>query len=333
MERDPQNVLSAEERSRLRRWNDGEWVEPMRATPTDTPFSDPGWLFEPKLDGVRVLVGRDDGGVPMLWSRNHKRVDDSYPEIVAAMAEQNADRFLVDGEVVAFEGKRTSFAKLQSRIHVASAEEARATGVAVHLYLFDMLALGGVDLRAVPLRTRKRLVEAVFSFHGPLHYGGHRNTEGEKFYRQACERGWEGILAKRADSGYESRRSREWLKFKCVSDQEFVIGGFTEPQGTRTGFGALLVGYYENRRLRYAGKVGTGYDQSTLRDLRNRLDELERDTRSFGERVGERGAHWVSPELVAQVAFTEWTRDGKLRHPRFIGLRQDKPARDVVREL
>ncbi|WP_114452690.1 non-homologous end-joining DNA ligase [Halopolyspora algeriensis] len=331
MTRDPQDMLSAEERSRLRRWTAGEWVTPMQATPIDTPFSDPGWLFEPKLDGVRVLVGRD-GGAPTMWSRNHKRVDHSYPEIVDAMAEQGVDRFLVDGEVVAFEGTRTSFAALQRRIHVASPEEARATGVRVHLYLFDMPALGGVDLRAVPLRTRKRLVEACFSFRAPLHYSGHRNTEGEKFYRQACERGWEGLVAKRADSGYETRRSREWLKFKCVGEQEFVIGGFTDPQGTRTGFGALLVGYYDGARLRYAGKVGTGYDDRTLHDLRRTMAGLERNACPFDERVGEQGAHWVSPELVAQIAFTEWTRDGKLRHPRFLGLRPDKPARDVVRE-
>lgn len=328
---DPQDLLSTEEHSLLRRWTGGEWVAPMQATLIDTPFSDREWLFEPKLDGVRVLVSRD-GGAPRLWSRNHRRVDSSYPELIDAVAEGSADRFLADGEVVAFEGAHTSFAKLQSRIHVASADAARATGVAVHLYLFDMLAMGGVDLRGLPLRARKRLVRECFPFEGPLHYNTHRNSRGEDFYGQACSRGWEGLVAKRADSRYQSRRSPDWLKFKCVADQEFVIGGFTDPQGTRTGFGALLVGYYEGRKLRYAGKVGTGYDENTLLDLHRRLSESQRSTCPFGERVGERGVHWVAPELVAQIRFTEWTRDGKLRHPRFSGLRHDKPPREVVRE-
>ena len=314
----------------MRQWPGGTWQQPTLATLTSERFSDRAWVYERKLDGVRVLAGRD-GGEPQLWSRNHKRVDTAYPELVDALRE-HADRFVLDGEVVAFEGNRTSFARLQNRIHLSSARAARMTGVRIYYYAFDLLALGGYDLTRLPLRTRKRLLRECFEFADPLRFSAHRSGDGEDFYRQACARGWEGLIAKRADRPYRGGRSRDWLKFKCVSDQEFVVGGFTDPQGARSGFGALLVGYYEGGRLRYAGKVGTGYDERTLRDLRSRMDRLAREFSPFADPVGERGAHWVAPELVAEVGFTEWTDDGKLRHPRFTGLRRDKPAREVVRE-
>jgi bifunctional non-homologous end joining protein LigD len=328
---EPFAVLDADERALLRPWSGGDWIEPTLATLTDRRFSDSEWLFERKLDGVRVVAGRDDGD-PVLWSRNHKRVNASYPEVAEALADRAPQRFLIDGEVVAFEGNQTSFARLQSRMHLTDPRVARWTGVPIFYYVFDFLAVDGVDLTRLPLRCRKRLLRECVDFRDPLRYSAHRNGRGEEYFRQACARGWEGLIAKRATAGYRSGRSRDWLKFKCVADQEFVIGGFTDPKGARFGFGALLVGYYEDGRLRYAGKVGTGYDERTLRDLRARLDALARDRCPFADPVGERGAHWVSPELVAQVGFTEWTTDGKLRHPRFSGLRNDKPARDVVRE-
>ncbi|CAM04868.1 DNA ligase D [Saccharopolyspora erythraea NRRL 2338] len=328
---DPQALLDDDERSLLRRWT-GDWAEPQLATLTDAPFSDPAWIYERKLDGMRVIAGSEGGGEPVLWSRSHRRVNTAYPEVADALAEQAADRFVVDGEVVAFEGDQTSFARLQRRIHLGDARAARNTGVRVFYYVFDVLAFGGVDLRRLPLRTRKRLLRESFDFADPLRFSAHRSGNGEEFLAQACERGWEGLIAKRADRPYCSGRSRDWLKFKCVSDQEFVIGGYTEPKGSRVGFGALLLGYYEGDRFRYAGKVGTGYDERTLRDLRARLDRIERDASPFHDRVAERDAHWVEPELVAQIGFTEWTSDGRLRHPRFSGLRNDKPAHEVVRE-
>ena len=324
-------TLDARERSLLRPWSGGVWVQPELATLTEDRFSDQNWVYERKLDGVRLIAGRD-GGDPARWSRSHAPVRNAYPEIADALAEQSADRFVLDGEVVAFEGDRTSFARLQHRIHVTDPRAARATGVRVYYYVFDMPAFGGVDLRRLPLRTRKRLLGRCFDFEDPLRFSAHRNGDGVEFFRQACERGWEGLIAKRADSPYRSGRSRDWLKFKCVVDQEFVIGGFTEPSGSRIGFGALLVGYYEGKSLRYAGKVGTGYDQATLRELRSRLDGLVRKSSPFVDEVRERSVHWVEPELVAQVSFSEWTDDGKLRHPRFSGLRNDKPAASVVRE-
>jgi bifunctional non-homologous end joining protein LigD len=324
-------LLGSGERALLRAWPGGDWIAPMLATLTDARFSDQGWVFERKLDGVRVIAGRD-AGEPVLWSRNHKRVNASYPEVADALAQRAPERFLIDGEVVAFDGAQTSFALLQSRMHRTDPRAARWTGVEIFYYVFDFLALGGVDLTHLPLRSRKRLLHECFDFVDPLRYSEHRVGDGVEFFRQACERGWEGLIAKRSDAPYHSGRSRDWLKFKCVADQEFVVGGFTDPQGSRFGFGALLVGYYDHGRLRYAGKVGTGYDERTLRDLRGRLDGLAHKNSPFADTVRERGVHWVRPELVAQVGFTEWTADGRLRHPRFVGLRNDKRPEDVIRE-
>ena len=171
-----------------------------------------------------------------------------------------------------------------------------------------------------------------FGTGGPLRYSTHRKGSGEAYFTEACRRGWEGLIAKRAASPYVGRRSRDWLKMKCELEQELVIGGFTDPQRSRLGFGALLVGYHEDGRLRYAGKVGTGFDTVGLVRLREQLDDLATPASPFAEPVKEKGSHWVRPELVAQVRATEWTGDGKLRHPRFLGLRRDKAAADVVRE-
>jgi bifunctional non-homologous end joining protein LigD len=166
-----------------------------------------------------------------------------------------------------------------------------------------------------------------------MRFTPHRNADGERYFDEACRKGWEGLIAKRADSAYAHRRSTDWLKFKCVKRQELVIGGYTDPKGKRTGFGALLVGYYEQGRLRYAGRIGTGYDDATLERLAARLAGLERRSRPFAdEDIPERGVHWVTPKLVAEAAFTEWTEDGRLRHPRFLGLRADKAPEEVGRE-
>ncbi|MGH3980393.1 MAG: non-homologous end-joining DNA ligase [Pseudonocardiaceae bacterium] len=325
------DLLDDDERGRLRRAEGIGFREPMLAVLTDARFSDEGWLFERKLDGVRVLPARD-GGDTVLWSRNRKQTTDTYPELAEALDAHGPSRFVADGEIVAFEGAQTSFARLQQRIHIADRDRALRTGVAVYLYLFDLLVLGDVDLTQLPLRTRKRLLREIVDFTDPIRYSAHRNADGEAYLAQACRRGWEGLIAKRAGSRYRPGRSRDWLKFTCVRGQEFVIGGFTDPAGSRTGFGALLVGHYDGGVLRYAGKVGTGYDTRTLSGLRRRLDTLVRDASPFADRVRERGVHWVEPELVAQIGFTEWTSDGMLRHPRYQGLRTDKVPTDVVRE-
>lgn len=326
---DPLRLLDDHARTLLRRWPGGTWQRPALATSAE-PFSGQGWLFERKLDGVRLIAGSE--GEPQLWSRSGKRADTAYPELVDALAEQAATRFVVDGEVVALEGDRTSFARLQQRMHLGDPAAARRTGVTVQFHVFDLIEFGGVDLTRLPLRTRKALLAECFEFADPLVLSEHREDDGERLFRQACSSGWEGLIAKRADAPYRAGRGRDWLKLKCVSDQEFVVGGYTDPQGSRTGFGALLVGYYQQGALRYAGKVGTGYDERTLRELRDRLDGINREESPFAEPVSEPGAHWVRPELVAQVGFSEWTPDGRLRHPRFCGLRDDKRAVDVRRE-
>jgi bifunctional non-homologous end joining protein LigD len=297
----------------------------MKAVLSRDPFSDPGWIFERKLDGIRCLAIRDGDRLRML-SRNDLDLSARYPEVRDTLAAQAGTRFAVDGEVVAFDRGQTSFARLNQRGHRA---------VAVFYYVFDLLWLEGADVRALELRTRKRLLRELLSAGGPLRLSTHRNGEGEAMFAHACRHGWEGVIAKRADSPYRETRSRDWLKFKCEAGQELVIGGFTAPRGSRTELGALLLGHYDSdKRLRYAGKVGTGFDHETLTDLGRRLRALRRDTSPFAEAdaIRETGITWVTPKLVAQVAFTEWTSAGRLRHPRYLGLREDKSADQVVRE-
>ena len=300
-------------------------IEPMKAVLADTPFSDPGWIFERKLDGIRCLAIRDDSGLSLM-SRTARRMNDQFPELVSALEREPSRDFVLDGEIVAFQGSVTSFARLQQRARER---------VPVFLYVFDLPRHEGEDLRPLPLRERKARLRRALDFKGPIRFNPHRNGEhGEELYREACEKGLEGVIAKRADSPYAGGRSRDWLKLKCHAEQELVIGGFTAPKGSRTEFGALLVGYNENGALRYAGKVGTGFDRETLRELGATLRKLERDESPFPPfKPIPPGTRWVRPELVAQIGFAEWTRDGRLRHPRFLGLRDDKPARDVVREV
>ncbi|MDX1377073.1 MAG: non-homologous end-joining DNA ligase, partial [Burkholderiales bacterium] len=261
-------------------------------------------------------------------------LDDSYPELVEALDRVSAARFVADGEIVAFEGHVTSFARLQGRMQLSDPDAARSSGIRVYYYLFDLLHLDGYDLTRLPLERRKQLLREALSFDGPLRFTPHRRGDGEAYFAQACGKGWEGLIAKDARAGYRHGRSRDWLKFKCVREQELVIGGYTDPKGSRTGFGALVVGFYKGDRLHYAGKVGTGFDEKTLKSIAKTLRAKERATCPFAEKAAasEKGVHWVTPEVVAQIAFSEWTRDDRLRHPRFIGLRRDKPARKVVKE-
>ena len=303
----------------------------MKATLTDRRFSDPEWIFEPKLDGIRCLAFRDGDEVRLL-SRTQRSMNDSYPELVEALAAEPARDFVIDGEIVAFAGGRTSFETLQRRMQIRDADAARRTGVAVFYYVFDILHLDGRDLTGLPVRERKAALRKALSFSGPIHFVSHRNREGEALYKEACRKGWEGLIAKRAEAPYTHGRSRDWLKFKCSAEQELVIGGYTAPRGSRTDLGALLLGYYDDGKLRYAGKVGTGFTRATLHELAAQLAPLKRDGSPFADDVRERTATWVEPELVAQVGFSEWTRDGRLRHPRFLGLRDDKAASEVVRE-
>jgi DNA ligase D-like protein (predicted ligase) len=308
------------------------WVEPMLATLTERRFSDSNWVFEQKFDGERCMVFREKGSV-LLLSRNKKSLNDTYPELESAFLDAGDERFIADGEVVAFKGEVTSFSRLQERMQVSDRKVAERSSVAVYLYLFDLVYLDCCDLCDLDLCTRKDLLEHLIAFKDPLRFTTHRNEDGVAYWKEACAKGWEGVIAKRADSRYLHRRSNDWLKFKCINQQEFVIGGYSDPRGGRQGFGALLLGYYRGGDLIYAGKVGTGFDDKSLQIIAGRLMSQEQEASPFADKKRpERGEHFVSPGLVCEVAFTEWTPDGKLRHPRFLGLRDDKPPGDVIRE-
>jgi len=310
--------------------------EPALATLSHERFWSPGWVFERKLDGQRVLAVRDSSGA-RLYSRSGRDVTGAFPEVAEALAEQDATDFVVDGEVVAFEGSRTSFARLQPRIQVSDPERARRSGVAVWYYVFDVLEIDGTDLRGQALLERKRRLRHLLGWKSPLRSTPHRVTGSDEWFAEICRAGWEGLIAKRADATYRSGRTDAWLKFKCEAGQELVVVGWTDPEGSRVALGALLLGYHDRSRgsddLVYAGKVGTGFSRAVLRDLHGRLSKLEVETsRCTRGTLPRKGVHWAEPELVAEVAFTEWTSAGQLRHPRYLGLRNDKAAADVVRE-
>ena len=309
------------------------WLDPELATLTQDRFSDPEWIFERKLDGERCLAFRS-GSQVRLMTRNRKEDTSTYPEITEALAAQQASDFIIDGEIVAFDGSQTRFARLQQRLGVRHPGPGLRANVPVYFYIFDVLWAGDRDVRPLTLRQRKQILRGLLTFAGPLHFTEHKETDGEAYFRQACASGWEGVIAKRAEAPYRAGRTKDWLKFKCEAGQEFVIGGFTDPRGTRTGFGALLLGYYDPaHKLVYAGKVGTGFSRHTLDSLYAVLAGLEQDRPPFDlGRLPRSGVHWVQPRLVAQVGFSEWTTAGELRHPRFQGLRDDKAPADVVRE-
>jgi bifunctional non-homologous end joining protein LigD len=311
-----------------------DWFEPELATLTRDRFSDPAWFYERKLDGERCLAFRD-GDELRLMTRNRKIVSSTYPELVEAFMAQQADDFVLDGEVVAFSDGQTRFAQLQQRMQVARPSAELLRTVPVQYYLFDVLWADGTDLRPQPLRERNQRLHQLLDFADPLRYTEHRVGDGVEFYAEACQSGWEGLIAKRANAPYVAGRTKDWLKFKCENNQEFVIGGYTDPRGSRIGFGALLLGVYDSDgQLVYAGKVGTGFNEQTLHRMYDELSTLEQDRSPF-DRGSPRqaGVHWVKPRLVAQVGFSEWTTAGELRHPRFQGLRRDKSPADVIREV
>jgi DNA ligase D-like protein (predicted ligase) len=304
------------------------FIPPMLATlvkPTaHLESSRPGeWQYERKLDGLRCVAVRQNDRVD-LWSRNRLSFNARFPDVVAALAEVKARRFVVDGEVVAFDGDQTSFALLQSSPHPSG----------LTYCLFDLLNLDGQDVTGLALARRQELLAKSFAG------GGHilslvRPLQGQPadLLDRACSAGWEGLVAKRIGSPYRSGRSPGWRKLKCTASQELVIAGWTEPTRSRIGLGAILVGYYDDeQRLRYAGKVGTGFTNQLLRHLHQDLLAREVPESPFFESVREKGAHWARPDLVGAVAFTEWTADGRLRHPSFQGLRPDKTAAEVRRE-
>ena len=279
-----------------------DWLEPMAATLTQERFAGGDWLFEQKFDGIRLLAYKD-GDEVRLYSRN--RLPQHLPAVANAIAQLPIDSAILDGEVT-WDG--------HSGYHV-----------------FDILWLDGQPVTGLMLEERRALLQQL-PFEPPLRHVD--LIEDAEPWERARREGWEGVIAKRRGSPYEHRRSKRWLKMKCELSQEFVVGGFTDPQGARVGLGALLVGYYHGDDLAFAGKIGTGFDTKLLLELRSRLDALEVNATPFTKAAGlpRLRAHWVKPDIVVQVAFIEWTVHGKLRHPRLLGVRFDKAAREVVRE-
>jgi bifunctional non-homologous end joining protein LigD len=249
------------------------------------------------------------------------------------VAAQRSRNLLLDGELVVYDGDQTSFTRLQQRLGVASPSPQRVAKDPVVYCVFDLLEVDGEDLTPRPLMERRARLTRTLRSSSALQPTEAWSNDSERRFEAACRSGWEGLIAKRADAPYVAGRSKNWLKLKCVWEQEFVIGGYTDPQGSREDFGALLVGYYEEGSLRYAGKVGTGYTAAVLRELGIRLRHLETADPVFVDaRPIPRGTHWTRPELVAQIGFAEWTSDARLRQPRFLGLRDDKSPTEVVRE-
>ena len=287
-----------------------------------------GWLHEIKFDGYRMLCRVADGKC-RIYSRNGKEWTEPFATIADAVARLPVESAWIDGEIVVLDARgHTSFQSLQNFL----SEDARARPL---YFAFDLPYVNGYDLRRAPLVERKALLRKMVTDSPLVRFSDHVQGDGPAFFAEACKVGLEGIISKRIDSPYEATRSRAWQKVKCALRQEFVIGGYTDPQGSRAGFGALLLGVYDGDALRYCGKVGTGFDDTMLKRLSSTLAALPADKPPFANPpTGAEGrrAHWVKPQLVGEVSFTEWTRDGTLRHPSFQGLREDKRPRDVVRE-
>jgi ATP-dependent DNA ligase len=277
------------------------WLEPMSATLTEERFSGPDWLFERKFDGIRLLAYKRSATVG-LFSRN--RLPQDLPHFAKAIASLPVKDAILDGEM-SWDGRS--------------------------YHIFDILWLNGRLTTTLPLEERRALLKRL-PFRAPLRRVA--LLDEEEPWERARREGWEGVIAKRRGSPYEHRRSKHWLKMKCEASQEFVVGGFTDPQGARVGLGALLVGYYDGGDFVFAGKVGTGFDTKLLLDLRRRFDAIELKKPPFTKATGlpRLGAHWVRPKVVVQVSFLEWTVHGKLRHARLVGVRVDKTPREVVRE-
>jgi bifunctional non-homologous end joining protein LigD len=310
-----------------------EFIQPQLATLVNSVPPGNEWLHEIKFDGYRILC-RVENGKARFLTREAQDWTHRFGGLVKIAEELSRHQLFFDGEIVALDANGVNdFQLLQNSLRQKSSAN-------LVYYIFDLLHLDGRDLTSKPLLARKEELRNILpdrSTTGPaLCYSEHWIGRGEELFHKACTMGLEGIISKRKDEPYRSERGKDWLKIKCVKSQEFVIGGFTDPAGSRVNLGALLLGVYDNENFRYAGRVGTGFNNRTLGDLRARLDRIESDSPPFVNppRGAEaRGVHWVKPDLVCEIAFTGWTSDGLLRHPSFKGLREDKPAGQVKREL
>ena len=312
-----------------------DYLPPQLATEVSVPPEGDGWLHELKLDGYRIqahLIEQKGGGrKATLYSRNGLDWTHRMPEVARAATNLPVKSAVLDGEAVVLdENGRTSFAALQAAFEEGKQER-------ITYFVFDLLHLDGHNLRGLPLVRRKEILEDVLKEagdQGAIRYSEHIRAKGGEMFREACRHGVEGVVSKLAEGKYRSGRSREWVKSKCVHEQEFVVGGFTLPSGSAVGVGALLLGYYHDGKLIYAGRTGTGFTQDSRRHLRKELDKLRASKAAFADvpREAVKGAIWVAPKMVVEVSFASWTADGLVRQAAFQGIREDKPAKDVVRE-
>jgi bifunctional non-homologous end joining protein LigD len=317
------------------------FIEPMKPRLVEKPPAEGDWMYELKFDGIRAL-GIKIGIKVSLFSRNRNRLDARFPEIAGAVKALSVDQCVIDGEIVALDDEgRSSFQLLQAR-------EIEGKKSPIYFYVFDLLQLNGKDLTSLPLEERKKVLQQVCAdARDPIRFSGEIGGDAGALLKEVKSRGLEGIVGKKRHSVYEpGRRSGAWIKLKCLNEQEFVIGGYTPPGGSRKHFGAILVGYYQNDRLMFAGKVGSGFTAKSLSMLHKKFRDEERDGCPFVDLPSKQGGqwvqgitpsimrkvHWVNPVFVAEIKFAEWTRDGKLRQPVFLGLREDKSAAEVKRE-
>ncbi|HLA54670.1 MAG TPA: DNA ligase D [Flavobacterium sp.] len=320
-----------------------EW-RPQLATLADEAFDNDEWLFENKFDGYRALAQIDNGQVELI-SRNGISFNQKYKEVAKALLGVT-DNVILDGEIVIEDSKgKSHFQWLQNHDEDPTRGEAELSGAkrgTLKFYVFDILYFNGFDLTQLELIQRKKILKAILPKIKNIVYSEHTIGDGIKAFKSIEKKGGEGVIAKKISSKYyPDKRSKDWLKIKTEMQQEMVIGGFTDPQGSRKGIGALLCGYYKEGKLHYSGKVGSGYTEDILKDLRTKLDKLERKTNPFvGTSDSElakqnpkmQGIHWVEPKLLAQIKFTEWTETNSMRHPVYLGLREDKPAKKVIAE-
>ena len=326
-------LLSPDEKRLIQKKAMPSFIKPMLATLLDNiPFTDKNWIFERKLDGERCFTYKKGKSIT-LKSRNNKILNKSYPEIVEALEKLSLPDCILDGEIVALKNGITSFSLLQQRFGTDKTKKIFTSKIPIYYYVFDILYCDGYLVTHLPLIARKRLLKYLIPFKGKLRYVTHKDTKGEVYFKQACKDQWEGLIAKKRGCTYVSKRSPTWLKLKCVNEQELVIGGYTDSTNPVYNFGALLLGYYEKGTLQYAGKVGTGFDEIILKELGNKLKKSEIKKNPFHNYdESTKDVHWVKPTLVCEVRFTEWTKANKLRHPSYLGLRDDKAAKDVKKE-
>src|SRR5881227_422434 len=311
-----------------------EEAEPMLAETREQPFSKPGWLFELKLDGYRVRAARE-GGEARLITRNGHDIAAAFPELARAVAALPYDDVVLDAElVVPDEAGHPSFQRLQNRAKLTGSLEVRRAAVETPalLYVFDLLGFEGYDVRPLPLVKRKAILQRVLPHAGPLRYLEHFEKDGEALFQQVVKMGLEGIVAKQADSPYRAGRSSHWLKIRADRTDDFVVVGFTRPKGSRSGFGALDLGAYEDGKLVYAGRAGSGFTAAQLKDVSAALERSVRAQPSFeGPVPADKGHTWVEPSLVVEVRYKEWTNEGLLRQPVFLHFRNDKKPTDCVK--